>query len=452
MATALTYLLQSEASELLNTTPCLATSTCRLPYALKMDEVRRYVEDGVVTWTREFIDGCRYFIVSPPIEETVCTYLKLHDDPSKRAFALELGVLPPTARTWGSLSDDQRYREGVVWGLRSPAISTFARFGHLSAVEYLLGRVTPTDAQLSNILAACCNTGQLEIVKFICAGPWPTLGAYPRAVWVAALKGRLSVLRYLVEECNVTMAPTLLQALQAACESGHLPVVQYLIGRGVDSTMYGESSCLREASSHGHLDVVAFLLDHGEDIHAFADAAVREASQHGRLAVVQYLVEHGASFRIWGDKALALAGGGNHLDVVQYLVAKGADPRASGDALFRSAIFGGAVDVVRFTLDHGASVDHYAGLRIAAYHGHLSVVTLLVERGANIHIEHDYPLRMACVRGHRSIVDYLLNHGADISHCGRGTLRAMRKQGRHALIEHVRNVKRHGYVSGVCEA
>ena len=55
------------------------------------------------------------------------------------------------------------------------------------------------------------------------------------------------------------------------------------------------------------------------------------------------------------------------------------------------------------------------GSRWAAAHGHLSVVSYLVEQKANIHADNEFALRWATAYGHLSVVSYLVGQGADIS-------------------------------------
>ena len=70
-------------------------------------------------------------------------------------------------------------------------------------------------------------------------------------------------------------------------------------------------------------------------------------------------------------------------------------------------------------LDSGADPDASSStnpplMAMAAERGHLGVVTLLVDRGADVQVRHAgwTALRAAELRGHAAIVEYLRAHGA----------------------------------------
>ena len=50
----------------------------------------------------------------------------------------------------------------------------------------------------------------------------------------------------------------------------------------------------------------------------------------------------------------------------------------------------------------------------ASRNGHVQVVKIVLENGADIHAREDEPLRVASEKGHTEIVKLLLQHGADI--------------------------------------
>ena len=81
------------------------------------------------------------------------------------------------------------------------------------------------------------------------------------------------------------------------------------------------------------------------------------------------------------------------------------------------AVRNGDIKIVRFLLDNETEI----GFRFqeAAYHGHLDIVLLFLERGMNIHGPHDYgngALRDASSQGHIEIVELLLNNGLYINY------------------------------------
>ncbi len=103
------------------------------------------------------------------------------------------------------------------------------------------------------------------------------------------------------------------------------------------------------------------------------------------------------------------------------------DEGRENDALIRAAREG-HLGVVGLLLDHGADIhagndlkhraDIHArddlALTFAARYGHSGVVKLLLEHGADVHAGVDQALRMAAEDGHRDVVKILLEHGDDV--------------------------------------
>ena len=78
----------------------------------------------------------------------------------------------------------------------------------------------------------------------------------------------------------------------------------------------------------------------------------------------------------------------------------------------------GRVSQVKAILDSGEDPnildsDAYSALHAAAENGHLDVVKLLIEHGADIHYKSEYTaLELAKMADHNEIVKYLLTKGA----------------------------------------
>ena len=95
------------------------------------------------------------------------------------------------------------------------------------------------------------------------------------------------------------------------------------------------------------------------------------------------------------------------------------DAQTSENALDEAA-GEGAINAVRWLLDHGAKINHQVGgmarcfaLSSAAIGGHLEIVKLLVERGADINAvwAGDNALSFALWYGHDEVAAYLRAHG-----------------------------------------
>ncbi|KAK3879252.1 hypothetical protein Pcinc_016163 [Petrolisthes cinctipes] len=104
----------------------------------------------------------------------------------------------------------------------------------------------------------------------------------------------------------------------------------------------------------------------------------------------------------------------------------------------------GDVDVLVEWLDWGLSPDtkgnlHWSILHHACARGHLNIVSLLIERGANVNAEDSNrtsPLHTACFYGHQRIVQLLLDSGANVNaQDGRGNTPLYSSiEGSHSVI------------------
>jgi ankyrin repeat protein len=91
------------------------------------------------------------------------------------------------------------------------------------------------------------------------------------------------------------------------------------------------------------------------------------------------------------------------------------------DTLLIEAAANGHVDVVKLLIENGADVNlkgeaWYGPLHAAAARGHIEVVKILLENGADVNIFHqNKPLHNAAMNGHIEVAQILLAHGADIN-------------------------------------
>lgn len=114
--------------------------------------------------------------------------------------------------------------------------------------------------------------------------------------------------------------------------------------------------------------------------------------------------------------------------------------------VFTDALRTGKVNVVKKFLDNGSATANeksfaWSALQMAADKGHLEVVKLLVEKGAEIDYRHPVnkmtALHLAAYSGHDDVVKYLLSKGADPNlKMSRGVsiLRAVKDQGHTSTV------------------
>jgi ankyrin repeat protein len=195
------------------------------------------------------------------------------------------------------------------------------------------------------------------------------------------------------------------EMLWRACRHNRQSVVEMLIDQGVDVNHWAPrarmfSSALQRAASFGHTDLVRFMLSREADIHL-------RTSRGGN------------------DLPIMAAAHNGQAETVDLLLANGED---AGTALI-SAAHGGQIRMVRLLLDRFPGLPHcksglvgHEALERAANAGNLTVLTMLVEAGADINqcycFDHGgkpwhVPMRMSKKLGWKWVVQHLRSLGAE---------------------------------------
>jgi len=206
-------------------------------------------------------------------------------------------------------------------------------------------------------------------------------------------------------------------------------VVRVLLEHGADVNAQGGNygTALQIASVMGHLEVVRVLLEHGADVNAQGGEysnALQVASTSGCLEMVRILLEHGADVNAQGGyfgNALAAAAANGFDEGVRMLLLSGADVNLSGTAALYWAAEGGHVKVVGMLLDAGADIDsrhETPGGQLSALSAALNsrqdqVAQLLLARGARLDCSPEADLERALERG-TEIVQLILERGAGV--------------------------------------
>ncbi len=88
------------------------------------------------------------------------------------------------------------------------------------------------------------------------------------ALMMLAFKGKLDLVKYMVEEIGAEPDKDGWTPLHYAATSGHLDVVEYLISKEVDIDAHSPSDTtpLMMAARYGHIRVVKYLLDNDADL------------------------------------------------------------------------------------------------------------------------------------------------------------------------------------------
>ncbi|KAJ9255993.1 hypothetical protein DTO195F2_6041 [Paecilomyces variotii] len=278
-----------------------------------------------------------------------------------------------------------------------------ARQGNVTLVNILLDRGAHIDAEDGGTEDDVCAYTALEIAAF----------------W-----GHIAVVETLLDHGADVNAvrQTLGTPLQAALEGGHINVAELLLSRGAEIdkhwTTYG--SCLQICSERGDLETVRFLVDHNaniEDTGGVNGNALQVACDAGNIDIVQYLLDKGANVKAPGKNV--------------------------GNAL-QAASAEGHIDIVKLLLHHGMGFDDAdketeTSLSLAAGNGHQHLVTFMLQQGANVDGKSDFPtddtlkesnpddilssdkmsfisvpLHLAAFSGQESIVSILLENGANV--------------------------------------
>ncbi|CAL1532640.1 unnamed protein product [Lymnaea stagnalis] len=195
-------------------------------------------------------------------------------------------------------------------------------------------------------------------------------------------------------------------ALTLACAGGHAELVTLLLSKGADiehRDKKGFTPLILSATA-GHVDVVEILLDHGADIEAQSERTK--------------------------DTPLSLACSGGRYEVVELLLNRGANKEhrnVSDYTPLSLAASGGYVNIIKLLLSHNAEINSRTGsklgispLMLAAMNGHTAAVKLLLDMGSDINAQietnRNTALTLACFQGRHEVVSLLVDRKANIEH------------------------------------
>jgi uncharacterized protein len=196
-----------------------------------------------------------------------------------------------------------------------------------------------------------------------------------------------------------------------------------LIGKGANVNLLHSNggSALMEAATAGNVSVIQTLLDNGANALVLDNDLVTplmSAASQGHLEACELLVKVGVSVdavAASGGTAIMFASGAGHTDVVRFLIKAGADVNKKVVATeeymdkVAEAIAEGKEDVEPHK-------DGVTSLHVAALGGHMAVVELLLDSGANPRVKDDEDMTplLNAVSGNFGDVAYLLvEKGAD---------------------------------------
>lgn len=327
-------------------------------------------------------------------------------------------------------------------------------------------------------LMTAASGGHSEAIEILIEnGADPTLGDADNLIPLisAAENGSVASLKVILDHVDDSdyinrISDTGLSSLMIASAHGHADAVEYLLdaGAAVDAVHDNEVTALMYAAAAGHLDCIKILIDKGKsDIqhrHTNGGTALLEASTAGEYDTIIYLIERGANVDFMdedgvnplmsiaaqgnskaqeyvldqlkntkseselkdyinllansGGSAVMFAAAGGHLECAKQLIELGADI----NDIARNA--DGYVEKLQKMIESGQvqeedpHIDGVTALHVASEGGHLDVVNLLLEIGAESSLAHlddgkRTPLTLAVAGNHAEVARVLVGAGAD---------------------------------------
>lgn len=158
------------------------------------------------------------------------------------------------------------------------------------------------------------------------------------------------------------------------------------------------------------------------------------AATAGHEKVVETLLKHNAELEAQSERTkdtpLSLACSGGRYEVVELLLNVGANKEhrnVSDYTPLSLAASGGYVNIIKLLLSHGAEINSRTGsklgispLMLAAMNGHTAAVKLLLDMGSDINAQietnRNTALTLACFQGRHEVVSLLLERKANVEH------------------------------------
>jgi cytohesin len=213
------------------------------------------------------------------------------------------------------------------------------------------------------------------------------------ASWLAVEHGCVECLRLLAQggaDMNARSTKGGQTLLIRAAKDGNPQIIALLLDGGAQPNLAANDGyeALHTAVWNGHKETVEMLLAHGADINAATEAGtpLYNAVTHRQPDLLAMLLDRGARWDLGyhGLTSLQRAARGGETVMVRMMLDRGADPNASTETQPQPII-------------------------LASDQGHLDVVKLLVERGADALVQWKEwtPLKAAQVHNHGTVVSYL---------------------------------------------
>lgn len=287
--------------------------------------------------------------------------------------------------------------------------------GDVSSVKQVFDKINRCvrSSDIDDILILAIKLGHTDIVKTIYCIQHNVLN---KALYNACLYGRIDIVKFFVEQgADINQDDGC--CLMVSCEKGYLDIVKFLVENGAD--VNGEDNCcsLEEAANHNHLEIVKYLIENDANIHnddGWWDLP-SIAARYNYLEMLKYFVEE-LHMNIEDGYALSCACHGSNLDIIKYLVEHGAIKNNDKyDIVLESCKMNNNFEITKYLIEKGFPINNKA-IIMASSSGYLNIVKLLIENGADVHVENNMAVRKASFCGKLDVVKYLVEQcGANIN-------------------------------------
>ncbi|XP_046577420.1 ankyrin-1-like [Haliotis rubra] len=291
-----------------------------------------------------------------------------------------------------------------------------ALFGQTRVFSFLVqlgADVSLLDDNAENILHLSCRGGDEEIVKYIIKLNVVDINSKQHrdmtAMLLAVAFGNRAAFEYLVEMGADLLAVDIFgnSVLHFACQGGYMDIVKYVLKQNIGdiNTMAddGRTPALIAAVS-GHSALFEYLVKRGADLSVVDEDGyniLHLSCEGGNMDIVKYVfklnvVDINARADEGQTPALIAADFG-HSAVLEYIVKRGADLSVvdeDGYNVLHVACEGGDLDTVKYVLNlnvvdiNSKGIDGYTPVMLATELEDRDVFDLLIERGADVSVEH----------------------------------------------------------------
>jgi ankyrin repeat protein len=345
------------------------------------------------------------------------------------------------------------------------ALMAAARHGRVEVVQLLVDKganLNAKDFSGQTALMAAAEAGNAAIVKILLqkgadTHVQETMG---RTAYDLALSARKIETTQLLSEKPISaeIIKTGQKKMMDAIGNGKIDIVREQLALGADVNARIDAMVpLEWALMMGREEIAKFLLEQGANINARGAGGatmLMKFAEMGSIESVRFLLQNGADTsvkNVFGQNAADLAKAHGNGDAAKLLSGQKVSPGPSAqgklDQDLVQAVALNDLARARELLSRGASrearlsADGFPVLTTAASAGHLEMVRLLVEQGANVNAKGPVgmtALMLASSSGRTEIVRFLLDHGADFNAKAFGGQTAMllaANEGRSEVVE-----------------